>query len=238
MAFFPFLSSLISEQKMDEYKNTLALTLRSIFFIMLPAATCLIILRYPIVKLIFERQKFTPSDTSLTAYALLFYSLAIFSHAAVMILPKAFYALQDIRTPVIVSATAVLASIVFNWFFLNYTNLGVGGFAISFSIMGLINMSLLILILRQKLKGIGGHKIWNSFLKSGLAALVMGIGMVLMIKLTAPFSSHLNGHLEAAFQIITGIFFGGILFFLTARWLKIEELNPILNLVKRKLKKR
>jgi putative peptidoglycan lipid II flippase len=235
MAFFPLLSSLVTEKKMENYKDTLSLALRTIFFIMIPAGIGLIVLRYPIVKLLFERQKFTPHDTELTAYALLFYCLTIFAHAAILMLPRAFYALQDTRTPVIVSVISVSSSIFFNWLFLKYTHLGVGGFALSFSIMGLINMSLLMIILRRKIGGIRGYHILSSFIKSTMAALIMGGTIWVFLKLLGPFSRHLSGHMEAAVQIVAAMSIGGAVFLLAAWFLKMQELQMLIDQVQKRL---
>jgi putative peptidoglycan lipid II flippase len=235
MAFFPLLSSLVTEKKMEHYKDTLSLSLRTIFFIMVPAGIGLIVLRYPIVKLLFERQKFTPQDTELTAYALLFYSLTIFAHAAILMLPRAFYALQDTRTPVVVSFIAVSSSIVLNWLFLKFTPLGVGGFALSFSIMGLVNMLLLMMVLRRKIGGMRGRNILRSFLKSTLASFVMGLGIFIFVKLVSPITSHLSGHLEAAVLIVFGMIIGGMIYFLLTWLLKMEELNMLLGQIRKKL---
>ncbi len=240
MAFFPLLSGLVAEKKMDSFKDTLALSLRSIFFLMLPAAIGLIILREPIVKLLFEGQKFTPHDTALTAYALLFYSLALFAHAAILMLPRAFYALQDTLTPVIVSIFSVSISILLNWIFLKYTRLGVGGFALSFSIMGFINMLLLMEILRRKIGGIRGHGIMKSFIKTLTASLAMGLAVFLTAQYTGIFSGRigLNGHLEAAVIVIVGMTVGMLAFFATAWFLKMDELAMSIRLVKGKLFKK
>ena len=201
MAFFPLLSGLVTNKQIGAFKDTLALALRSIFFMMIPAAVGLIVLRYPIIKLLFEGQKFTSHDTQTTAFALLFYSMALFAHAAILMLPRAFYALQDTVTPVVISISSVLLSILINWLFLKYTTLGVGGFALSFSIMGLINMLGLMEVLRRKIGGIRGKGILSAFIKTSTAALTMGI-VIIIVKnqLLVPMgrSLQLQGHLEAA----------------------------------------
>jgi putative peptidoglycan lipid II flippase len=234
-AFFPLLSSLSAAKKMEEFKDTLSFSLRSIFFIMLPAAIGLIMLREPIVMLLFERMKFSHQDTLLTADALLFYSLTIFAHAAILLLPRAFYSLQDTKTPVLVSFISVGSSIFLNWFFLNYTGLGVKGFALSFSIMGLINMVLLMMILRRKIRGIRGYHIGASFLKATIASVIMGAVIYLVIWISRPFTQSLNSHLEAALQVFLGFGIGGVSFLASAWLLKMDELQMVINLVKRKL---
>lgn len=233
VAFFPLLSGLVAQNKMAEFKDTLALALRTIFFLMIPAAVGLIVLRVPIIKLLFEGQKFTSRDTMLTAYALLFYSLALFAHAAIMVLPRAFYALKDTKTPVIVSVISVTFSIVFNWIFLKFTDLRVGGFALSFSLMGLLNMILLMVILHRKVGGIRGGKILGSFLKTLTASGVMGLALWGTMVIMESAFTNLHGHLKAAILVGGGMGVGVVVFFLTAIVLKMEELGAVLRRFRR-----
>lgn len=238
-AFFPLLSRLAATKEYDEFKNVLSMSLCSIFFMMIPAAVGLIVLRYPLVKLLFEGQKFTPHDTALTAYALLFYSLTLFAHAAILMLPRAFYALQDTKTPVIISITAVALSICLNWIFLKYTTLGIGGFALSFSIMGFVNFFFLIVILHRRMKGINGRHILVSFAKTTLASLLMGVAIyVVTIAVSKYAMAHnfIGSHWEAALNVFVGMIVGVTVFAVAAWLLKIDEMQTALNIMKRKLK--
>jgi putative peptidoglycan lipid II flippase len=228
VAFFPLLATLVAQGKMDEFKDTLALSLRSLFFLMLPAGVGLIVLREPIVKLLFEGQMFTSRDTQLTAWALLFYSLALFAHAAILMLPRAFYSLKDTKTPVMVSVISVTASVVMNWLFLKFTHLGVGGFALSFSMMGLINMILLITILNRRIGDIRGRSLITSFVKTLVAALLMGAAIVVAIRFAQPELQRLSGHWAAAVKIGIGLAVGVTVFFGAALALKMEELETVL----------
>ena len=101
--------------------------------------------------------------------------------------------------------------------------------------MGLVNMLLLMLILRHKIGGMRGHSIFKSLLKSGLASIVMGAGILLFIKLLNPYSKHLSGHLEAAAQIVIGMAIGAIIYLLLAWLLKMEELNMLVQQIKKRL---
>jgi putative peptidoglycan lipid II flippase len=185
-------------------------------------------LREPIVKLLFEGQMFTSHDTQLTAWALLFYSLALFAHAAILMLPRAFYSLKDTKTPVMVSVISVTASVVMNWLFLKFTHLGVGGFALSFSMMGLINMILLITILNRRIGDIRGRSLITSFVKTLVAALLMGAAIVVAIRFAQPELQRLSGHWAAAVKIGIGLAVGVTVFFGAALALKMEELETVL----------
>lgn len=236
MAFFPLLSRLAAQKQMGEFKVNLSLALRFIFFIMIPSAFGLIILRYPIIKLLFEGQKFTPQDTMMTAYALLFYSIGLFAHAGILMLPRAFYALQDTWTPVVVSVLSVSLSIALNWIFLHYTSLGVGGFALSFSIMGMVNMFLLMIILRKKIDGIDGQAIAGSFIKTLGASLVM-TGVIYLVQQTIANLAgrwSLSGHWEAAVVVVCGMAAGIPVFFAMAWLFKMDEIAMTIRAFKRK----
>jgi putative peptidoglycan lipid II flippase len=236
-AFFPLLAGMATNKQMDSYKDTLALSMRSIFFLMVPAGIGLMVLGQPIVKLLFEGHLFTPHDTQLTVYALLFYSVAIFAHAAILMLPRAYYALQDTVTPVVVSIGSVLLSIVLNWVFLKYTALGVGGFALSFSIMGLVNMVLLMEILRRKIGGIRGGGILRVFLQTLAASLVMAAAIWLADNALAPIlqNAGISGRLEPFTRVLVGIVVGAAVFLGAAWLLRMNEIQMALRLIRRKL---
>jgi putative peptidoglycan lipid II flippase len=150
-------------------------------------------------------------------------------------LPRAFYALQDTKTPVAISITSVTLSVFLNWFFLNYTHLGVGGFALSFSIMGFVNMILLMIILRRKIHGIRGQAILTSFVKTMLASIVMGAVIWVLQNVIVSMDLQLGGHWEAAIVVVCGMGAGMLVFFSVAWLLKMEEFAMVLRLFKQKL---
>src|SRR5680860_1294170 len=78
---------------------------------LVPATVGLIVLRGPVITLLFQHGAFETSDTSRTAWALLFYALGLFSYAGRDTLTRVFYAYQDTRTPVKISVVAVVLNI-------------------------------------------------------------------------------------------------------------------------------
>ena len=75
-----------------------------------PATVGLIVLATPIVRVIFERRAFLPSDTAATAAALQFYAVGLVGYSIVRIASPAFYALGDSRTPVTISIATVIVN--------------------------------------------------------------------------------------------------------------------------------
>ena len=62
----------------------------------------------PIVRLLFERGRFTPADTAATAAAVQLYALGLVGYSVVKIVSPAFFAMGRSRTPAAVGVAAVL----------------------------------------------------------------------------------------------------------------------------------
>ena len=70
------------------------------------------LLRKPIIQVLFEHGDFTAASTELTAWALLFFAVGLSGFAMVKIIVQAFYALQETRAPVMVAAISLVLNIV------------------------------------------------------------------------------------------------------------------------------
>ncbi|MDN5348081.1 MAG: putative peptidoglycan lipid flippase [Clostridia bacterium] len=137
----------------------------------LPAAAGLVILREPLVRLVFERGAFDARATSLTAIAAMYYALGILAQAAHPILTRAFYALQDVRTPLIVGLASVGLNTLLSYFLVGY--LGHGGLALANTLAAGVYSLALYLLLRRELPQLDGLRLAEKILKFGLASLLM-----------------------------------------------------------------
>lgn len=91
----------------DEYRHTLALGIKLAMIAMVPAMVGLIILREPLVRLLFERGRFDAADTGRTALAFLAYAPQLPFVALDQLLIAAFYARKNTVTPVIIGVVCV-----------------------------------------------------------------------------------------------------------------------------------
>ena len=107
----PTFSRQYAEGKLDEIRQTLAATLRGVILLSLPAAAGLILLRTPFVAMLFQYRSFTAGTTALVAWALAWYASGLVFHSLLEILVRAYYAMHDTRTPVLVGAAAMTLSI-------------------------------------------------------------------------------------------------------------------------------
>jgi len=146
----PTLSGLAAEKKYDEFRATLRHGLSHLYLVNLLAAVLLLILAEPMVRLLFERGNFLPSDTPRAAIALTWLAPGLVLFSTVNILARAFYALGDTRTPMRISICCLTLNIVLAlalvWRFKE------GGLAAANSITSGINAALLFHALRKKLK--------------------------------------------------------------------------------------
>ena len=113
----PMMSHQASAGDYEGMKRTFGFSLRIVSFITIPAAVGLVILREPIVQVLFQHGQFVAESTRLTARALLYYSMGLPAFAAVKLIVPAFYSTQDTSTPVRVAGITVVANIAFNLFF-------------------------------------------------------------------------------------------------------------------------
>jgi putative peptidoglycan lipid II flippase len=111
-AAFPRLADLAADERMRELEATVSRALRAILFLTIPAALGLAVLREPVTSLLLERGEFTAADTAVTAAALGWYCLGIVPQAGLEIHSRAFYALGDTRTPVILAVLAMVLNLV------------------------------------------------------------------------------------------------------------------------------
>ena len=93
-------------------KSTFTQALKLVFFITIPAAVGLIVLREPIVALLFQRGAFDTAATQLTVQAVLYYSCGLWAFSGVKILAATFFSLRDVRTPVIAAMVSIIANII------------------------------------------------------------------------------------------------------------------------------
>ena len=165
----PTLAAHAARGAMDELRVTLAFGLRMILFIMLPAMLGLMLLRVPIVHLIFEHGSFTPQDTDATAMAVLCYAIGLWAFGGVRIIVAAFYSMQDTKTPALAAVAAVAANLVLSLFLM--APLAHAGLALATALAAMLNVGILIAVLNRRLGGIDWASINRAACRAVLAAL-------------------------------------------------------------------
>ncbi|MGA8073354.1 MAG: murein biosynthesis integral membrane protein MurJ [Candidatus Acidiferrales bacterium] len=183
-ALLPTLSQQAQQGRLGDMTATFGFALRVVSFVTFPAAVGLILLREPIVRVLFQHGRFEASSTALTLRPLLFYSLGLPAFAAVKLLVPVFYSLQDTVTPVRVAASALAVNIVGNAIFLHWLwrSLANGGPALATSLAAYINIGALFVIFRRRFGRVGGWVLLGSFAKTAACVLAMAIACLAMLR--------------------------------------------------------
>ena len=244
-AAIPVLSRLAAEGKIQQFRDTVSSSMNLVFLMTLPSACGLIVLGEPIVRLIYERGKFDATATSMTAIALAGYSIGLTGYAAIKILSPAFYALDDAKTPMIIAVVSIGVNFVGSYFLREWlSNYGVTpatphgyghvGVALATSLVALVNFFTLAAIMRNRIRRLNGRSILASFAKVAAASAILSVVCYFSYELlvsrygTATFVLRL---LEALVPIVLG----GVAFMLTAKVLRVAELEQLVRTVRRKL---
>jgi len=159
-------------------RRTLADGLSLMMMLNVPATIGLIVLATPIVRVIFERRAFLPSDTAATAAALQFYAVGLVGYSIVRIASPVFYALGDARTPAKASAATVAINVALNLVLVR--TLGYRGLALGTSISALFNAAALLWGLHRRLDGLGARDLVDSFGRIAVASMAMGLTAILI----------------------------------------------------------
>jgi len=233
-AVLPSLSREAANGDIISLKQTLSHALRLTMFITIPAMVGLIVLRQPIIRLLFERGAFDSFTTIMTAQALLYYSLGLWAFAGLRVFVSAFYSLQDTKTPVKVAVVAMIINIVFSLALMG--PLKHGGLALALSLASTLQLFMLIFLLRKRLGGIEGRVVMSSMVRSVISSIVMGICIYfLAFKIFGSILAQETFNLALGILII--VCAGLVIYFISTHVLGSKELSSLKELLKLSKKK-
>ena len=178
-ATLPAISQSASLGRMDEFRRTLSRSLGMVFLLTLPSSVGLIVLGEPMIGAIYEHGAFHAYDTQQTALALACYAIGLGAYSAIKVLAPAFYALNDSRTPMLVSLCSILINFIAAFAMVRTGTLGHAGLALATSLVALFNFTALFWILRNRIGGIHGRALLRSVLQIAVASAAMGIAVFL-----------------------------------------------------------
>lgn len=228
-AVLPTLSRQAAQGQMEDLRGTFAHAVKLVFFITMPSMVGMIVLREPIVALLFQRGQFDAHTTRWTASALLYYGVGLWAFAAVRIVLNTFYAIKDTRTPVRMAIISIAANAALGatlmW------PMKHNGLALALSLASALNLGLLTIALRKRLGALGWRRIAISIGKSGVCAALMGcVVWVIAQRVIPPVQDHW-------FRALAGLFvclFAGIVVFMGLAYIvKAPELKAVMQMASR-----
>lgn len=220
-AIFPRMAEQAARDE-GELQDTVSKALRLILYLTIPASVGLVILAKPITAFLLRSGSFDATSTDLVVSALVFYSIALFAHAGIEILSRGYYALSDTRTPVAFAVISMIVNLVLSlilvWPF------GIKGLAAALSVATIVEFTLLIRNLEQRLGGLDAGHLVFSLTRTIVSSVLMAEVILLWLALL-----RLVGLLDlarkplAAFAVMGAVALGAAAFFYTSRLLRSEE---------------
>ena len=180
-AVYPTLAEHVAKGDKASFAEALSSSLRGVVLLLVPAAVGMFVLRYPIVRLAFERGSFDAVATTRTAQALGYYSIGLIGAALAQVLGRAFYSMQDTMTPVKIGIATAFVNVAFALILVR--PLAHGGLALANSLGFLFNAIMMFWLLSRKLAK-GAIRLLPLLVKTGGAAVVMAIATSVMLRVT------------------------------------------------------
>lgn len=232
-ATLPVASRAAALDNLDEFRRTIASSLRLTFLLTIPSAVGLIVLARPIVALIYQHGFFTAYHTEQTAIALAYNAIGLTAYSAVRVLAPSFYALKETRIPMLASLISIVINYLVAKVTVDYLGIGHRGLALSISIVAIVNFLLLFFFMRRRLGGLESRGLFMTFAKVTLAAGVMGAVAWLISGLI---EARLGTESLLARLIDVGgaIAMGMLVFYVVARLLGVRELEQMTAALQRK----
>jgi len=185
---FPTMSEKAIRNDIEGLKELMCKATQVLFFAVAPVVFVLIILRGPIIQFIFERGKFTPEDTAMTAYALLFYAPFILAMSLNFLYSQMIINLKLLKTAA--KLGLILVGLNLAYCFVLMKRFDVGGITLATTITFFIQTVVSILLIRHRIGAIGMGRL----IKPGIKVLCACV-------LSAIFTYYLYLYIEEAFDV-------------------------------------
>ncbi|MCR4441366.1 MAG: murein biosynthesis integral membrane protein MurJ [Peptococcaceae bacterium] len=231
-ALFPSLSRAAVVKQLRRFAEKLNKGIKTVIFITAPAAVGLMVLRYPIVELLYKRGAFGDKAVEMTSGALLFLSLGLVGQCLVPVLSRGYYALQDTMTPVKVTVLAVGVNIALSAIFV-----GMGkhlGLALANAAACIVNALFLGIFLTRRVKGLN-RGLTGLIIKVIFASMAMGLCVK---RLDSALYLYDVNKFILAIRLGIDVLAGITVYFIAGFLLKIDVLYYLLGYVQELFKKK
>ncbi len=225
-ALLPAMSSRWVDGDLRAFRELLARGIRWTAVIVVPAALGYLVLAVPIVRLLLQYGATHPKSTDLVAGILVFFSLGLFSFSTFQLLLRAYYSMQDTRTPALVNIAAVCLNVLVDLLFVLALGMGVQGLALGHATAYTFGSIALLTLIRRRLGGIDGRRILSglsrTFVAAGVTAAVAWV--VARAIGEAVGTATLGGR---AAQVLGAVAAGILAFMAAALMLRVEEVDVV-----------
>lgn len=217
------MSDLGARKKQGELILFMRQIINILTIIVVPATIGMMVLNIPIITAVFEYGAFDKNSGDMTATALYFYAIGLVGYSIRDIITRAFYSMQDSRTPMINGILSVLLNIILS--IALSKRMGIGGIALATSVSAVFGSLILLISLRKKCGRVGGKEMGLTFLKCCAAGIVMGF----CVSKIYTYSFMLIGN--TAFALLIAVLLGITIYGGVMLLMKVKEIDTIRMLI-------
>jgi putative peptidoglycan lipid II flippase len=223
-ALLPSMSEDWVRRDRADFRRDLARGIRISAFVVVPAAAGYLVLAGPIVRLLIEHGVATGASTELVSGVLRFFALGLFQFSAFMLCLRAFYAMQDTRTPALINVFAVGLNTVAN--LILFPILGVRGLALGHALAYTFAAVAALVILRRRLGGLEGGAVGRGLARVLVASALTGAAAWGGARLISE-TLGADTLIEQIVQVGAGVLAGLIIFVGAALLFRMEEFELV-----------
>jgi len=226
-AMLPALATKWTERNVDAVRSQLVLGIRGTAFIVAPAALGYLVLAVPIVRLLLQHGVMGAASTELVAHLLQLFSLGMFSFCLFQLLLRAFYAMQDTRTPALINVAAVAVNTVADLILYRY--ISVEGLALGHATAYTFAAIVSAIIIRRRLGGLEGRTLVPALLRIAVAGLACGAAAFLVANRVGA-ALGVTAFGAQLLQVTAAMVAGGAAFLAVAAAFRLQELTLVRSL--------
>lgn len=231
-ASFPALSEEVALQKREEFENTVKNSILQVLYFSLPAAVIVLILRLPVVRIAFGARNFPWEATLLTSKTVALLSFAIPALSLSSLLTRAFYALHNTKTPLIIASLSAFLTTLLSWLFTSIFTLGVMGLALALSLSNFFQALVLLFTLNKRSKILSPELTFPAS-KMVLATLLTGVFLWLPLRVLDQFILDTTKTADLIILTASVLAIGMLVYLNLSAVLKIEQLKEVIALGKK-----
>ena len=230
-ASLPEMASLYARKDYTKLASTFLSTFNQILFFTVPVCVALIVLKIPVVRLVYGAGNFSWDDTVLTAWVMAAFAIGVVFQAVNNLLIRLFFAMHETKLPVyigiisiVVGLLSALAIVIY------YPGLGIKGLATTISVASIIEFVLLIgFIVRKKIITLG--ELITTPLRIGIASVITAFSIYIPVKYLDTVFLDTTRVVNLVILVWLVLCFGAVTYLVSTWVLGVKELKVILKIL-------
>lgn len=214
----PQIAKLANDGNIDQMKEKTSSTLVLTMSVIIPATLGMMVLSTPIIRLIYERNAFSPTDTRVVASLLVSYGPYIIFISILKIISNAFYAVGDSRSPLMIILFQQAINVVLNIFLVKRYN--IDGIALATSISTIIGSMIMMIAYYKRFGKLANN---NNILSIGK---ILVSSTIMVVVATTTFN-YFDNKLSLVPSLLISIILSGIIYLTCILLAKIDVLDGL-----------